>query len=169
MMDEFTFTDTRFVSAQDKRRVIKAWARFLKGGCRFEQFTVALYEHLILHCSFIAHYNRHGFYDHYFTSPERKRQFFSQFDRSQGCYSVELGWRGWLGGECADLNDAMVKVAAAYIPHIVEECDGWERQRDLAEAMALLAKHAVDTDGTLVTLAFQQDESLAEVSQPSLL
>ena len=131
------------MSAEDKQGVIKAWARFLKGGCRFSQFTKALYQHLILHCSFIAHYDRHGFYDHYFTTPERKRRFFSQFDEAQGCQSVELGASWWLTGEHEDLNRAMVQVASAYIPRINAECDDEERRRDLELASALLEKHGV--------------------------
>lgn len=144
-MDEFTFTDSPFVSANEKHRVIKAWARFLKGGCRFSQFTQALYHHLTMRCSFSAHYNRPGFYDHYFSTPQRKRRFFSQFDEAQGCRSVELGVDWWLTGECDDLNRAMVRVAAGYLCCIYAQCDDEERQRDLELASALLSKHGVDT------------------------
>ncbi|MCP4543365.1 MAG: hypothetical protein GY832_40140 [Chloroflexi bacterium] len=53
-MNEFTFTDSRFMTAQEKRRVIKAWSRFLKGGCALKDFTSALYEHLIQHCDVVS-------------------------------------------------------------------------------------------------------------------
>ncbi len=142
-MNEFTFTDTKFMVAQEKHRIVKAWARFLKSGCRREDFTNALYEHLINHCCFIAHYNRNGFYDHYFTQPGRKRLFFSQFDESKGCHSAELGWCGWLSGEYEDINQAMVKVATGYIPRVTVGCEDEARRRDLAQAKALLLRYGL--------------------------
>ncbi len=136
-MNEFTFTDTKFVTAQGKHRVVKAWARFLKSECRREDFTHALYEHLINHCSFIAHFNRDGFYGYYFTSPERKLRFFARFGESEGCYS------GWRDGEYADINQAMVKVATGYIPRVTIGCENEARRRDLAQAKALLLKYGL--------------------------
>jgi hypothetical protein len=50
------FQDVRFMSAAQKTTVLRAWIRFLKSGLRCDQFTKALYDHLIQHCSFIAHY-----------------------------------------------------------------------------------------------------------------
>ena len=50
------FRDVQFMSAAQKTTVLRAWIRFLKSGLRFDQFTKALYDHLIQHCSFIAHY-----------------------------------------------------------------------------------------------------------------
>jgi len=103
------FTDTKFMSANEKAKVYNAWKRFLKGGCRFTQFTKALYLHLTLHCSFIAHYNRACFYNFYFMDQYTKKEFFSQFNRNLGCKSVEYGWSSWLTDErYADINNAMV-------------------------------------------------------------
>ena len=50
------FRDVQFMSAAQKATILRAWVRFLKSGLQFEQFTKALYNHLIQHCSFIAHY-----------------------------------------------------------------------------------------------------------------
>ena len=104
------FTDTEFMSADEKAKVYKAWKRFLNGGCRFTQFTKALYHHLTLHCSFIAHYNRAAFYELYFMDAINKKVFFMQFNRNLGCKSVEYGgWLGWLTDErYTDINNAMV-------------------------------------------------------------
>ena len=52
---KYAFRDAEFMSARDKELVLKAWLRFLKNGLRFEDFSKRLYEHLHLHCSFIAH------------------------------------------------------------------------------------------------------------------
>lgn len=54
--EEPQFSDERFMSADEKRKVLRAWIRFLRNGCQKTQFTHDLYHHLIQHCSFIAHY-----------------------------------------------------------------------------------------------------------------
>ena len=57
---DYKFKDTKFMSAEEKEKVLKNWERFIarfQGKC----FTKRLYDHLHLHCSFIAHYNRLGF------------------------------------------------------------------------------------------------------------
>jgi hypothetical protein len=64
------FIDEPFMSAKEKEVVLNAWTRFLKNGCKFQDFTDALYRHLTLHCSFIAHYDRLGFYEFYFGIQE---------------------------------------------------------------------------------------------------
>ena len=127
---EYTFSD-------------KAWVRFLKHGLRFPDFTKRLYEHLIQHCSFIAHYDRGGFYRTYFESGEDTVRFLSQFDRRGECRSVEYGGGWWLQGKYADLNEALVEAAAPYIPSLVENAQRMQREADLAEARRLLAKHGL--------------------------
>src|SRR5437867_6119728 len=56
------FGDARFMSAREKDLALKAWVRFLKHGLRFADFSDRLYRHLTLHASFIAHYDRAGFF-----------------------------------------------------------------------------------------------------------
>lgn len=56
------FTDSQFMSAAQKARVLKQWQRFVKGGFKPSGFTKDLYSHLSVHYSFIAHYDRGGFY-----------------------------------------------------------------------------------------------------------
>ena len=53
--------DSKFMSAAEKSKVLKHWEMFLSSGLEKDKFTKALYEHLINHCSFIAHYDIHGF------------------------------------------------------------------------------------------------------------
>ena len=104
------FTDVEFMTAKEKELVLKQWRTFLKHGCKWEHFTTRLYDHLIQHCSFIAHYNRHGFYDVYFTSVDGRRKFFSQFDLNQGGASVEYGGISWrTREEYADINGEMCR------------------------------------------------------------
>jgi hypothetical protein len=59
--------DSEFMDAEQKRKVLSQWARFINGGFSFHLFTDSLYEHLIHHCGFIAHYNRSGFYSTYWS------------------------------------------------------------------------------------------------------
>jgi len=74
-MQTYAFHDTEFMSAREKELVLKAWVRFLKHGLRSEDFSRRLYDYLHLHCGFIAHYNRRGFYDEYFESGETTARF----------------------------------------------------------------------------------------------
>lgn len=144
MLEGFTqFTDTKFMSAQEKRQVLRAWERFLKNGCRREDFTKALYEHLIQHCSFIAHYDLNGFYQTYFLEGDDTAHFLTQFDLSKGCLSVEYGGGWWLNGDYADLNHAMVDVAAKYITALTQQALARQRKADIERARALLAKHGI--------------------------
>ncbi len=57
--------DTEFMTAKDKALVLKQWERFLKNGLRQQDFSDRLYKHLSLHCMFIAHFDRYGFYATY--------------------------------------------------------------------------------------------------------
>jgi len=136
----YQLSDGEFMSAREKGLVLKAWVRFLKRGLRFADFTKRLYGHLIQHCSFIAHYNRDGFYQTYFESGEDTVRFLSQFDKRGECRSVEYGGP-WLCGGYADLNGAMVEEAAPYLPALIESARQSQRDADLAEAGRLLAKH----------------------------
>ena len=87
-MRKYEFSDAEFMSAREKELVLKAWVGFLRNGLRWEGFTRRLYEHLHLHCQFIAHYNRAGFYQTYFERGEDTVRFLSQFDRRGECRSV---------------------------------------------------------------------------------
>lgn len=99
--------DVEFMSAEEKERALKAWKRFIKNGFKWEHFTKALYEHLHLHCSFIAHYDRQGFYQTYFTDPEDTLKFIKQFTTG---VSEEYNATWWLHGEYVDINEAMCEV-----------------------------------------------------------
>jgi len=55
------------------------------------------------------YYNRGGFSQTYFEDPEDTMRFMRQFDREQGCVSVEYGMKQWLKTEdYQDINTAMV-------------------------------------------------------------
>lgn len=91
---DYAFSDSQFMSRREKQLVLKAWAGFLKRRLRLADFSDRLYRHLHLHCSFIAHYNRAGFYQTYSERGEDIAYFLSQFDRRGECRSVEYGGGG---------------------------------------------------------------------------
>jgi hypothetical protein len=141
-----TFKDERFMSAQEKLRVYRAWERFLKNGCSKAQFTRELYHHFTQHCSFIAHYDRHGFYSVYFEriTPQLFR-FFDQFDPGKPGVSAEYGTTHWLGELTtgADLNHAMREAAGPYLPRLRQHFEEVRRQTDIAVARQLLAGYGL--------------------------
>lgn len=143
-MAQYQFRDAEFMSAREKELVLKAWVRFLKHGLRFEDFSRRLYEHLHLHCQFIAHYDRAGFYRTYFENGEDTVRFLSQFDKRGECRSIEYGMMSWLEGEYEDLARAMIEEASAYIPELSGKAQARQRKADIAEAQRLLAKHGLE-------------------------
>ncbi len=59
--------DSRFMTGEQKKKVLRQWDGFIESGFSLSLFTDAIYQHLNLHCGFIAHYNRTGFYSTYWN------------------------------------------------------------------------------------------------------
>ena len=59
--------DSKFMAAEQKKKVLRQWDKFIEGGFSFHLFTDAIYQHLNLHCGFIAHYDRLRFYSTYWN------------------------------------------------------------------------------------------------------
>jgi len=140
--------DSKFLSADEKRKVLRHWELFLKSGLQREKFTKPLYDHLIQHCSFIAHYDRWGFYSTYFENGDDTVAFLSQFDDRKGIpKSIEYGMTYWLTGEeYYDINSEMVRIASKYVPVLIQQAKNRQKEADVAQARALLAKHGVDLE-----------------------
>jgi len=137
--------DVQFMTAKEKETVLRQWKTFLKHGCKLDHFKKALYNHLIQHASFIAHYNRLGFYDTYFVRPQDKRKFFSQFDRRRGCVSVEMGGHYWLyHPDYSDINNAMVDAAEPWLDAIYSESNCEEKARDTAAVIGIFKKYGLE-------------------------
>lgn len=139
------FKDHKFMSAYAKRNVLRDWILFIRSCFKWGEFTDALYQHLILHCSFIAHYNRMGFYETYFKNSDMILQFLLQFDEEDGCESIEYGGCGWRRSEAAaDLNEAMIEVIMPALPllrSIIQHATG---QEQLVELMNSLIKAKIN-------------------------
>ncbi len=141
------------MSAKEKDLVLKDWEAFLRSGLQQEYFTKRLYDHLIQHCSFIAHYNREGFYDTYFTNGDDKTRFLSQFDKSKAAFpggppnSIEYGMGYWATApDYRDINLAMIEVATRHIPVLTQQAAHEQEEMDLTHAMGLMRKHGVQMD-----------------------
>ena len=137
--------DVKFMTAKEKEKVLRAWGKFLESGCSKDKFTKSLYQHLILNCSFIAHFNLHGFYSTYFEEGEDTVRFLSQFDNSNGIpKSVEYGMTYWYTDpDYYDLNSEMCNVASKYIPFLTQIAQKQQVEVDTLRAEALLAKHGL--------------------------
>ena len=141
--------DSQFMSADEKRKVLNQWETFLRCGCKWERFTKSLYHHLIQHCSFIAHYDRAGFYGTYFRHGEDTAHFLSQFDGRNGepPPSVEYGMTCWAIGDYEDINGEMIRIAGRYIPTLITKSGLKQKEADVEEAKRLLAKHGMALKG----------------------
>lgn len=170
MTPDHEFRDEQFMTAAEKQKVLRAWTRFLKNGCAKTQFTEALYHHLSLHCSFIAHFDRNGFYNFYFEriTPQLFR-FFDQFDAEKPGISAEYGSKGWLSPHStgADLNHAMREAARPYLAGLRQQFGETRRQRDISTATAILAGYGLTTiTAAPNTVAAEDQRNLSEPAAP---
>ncbi len=141
---EYELHDSEFLTAKEKALTIKQWKRFITNGLQFGDFTDRLYKHLSLHCEFIAHFGRAGFYQTYFENPEDTLRFLRQFDEDYGFVSVEYRMTQWItDARYADLNGAMCDILSPYKTKLYAELSEKARQKDIAIARALLEKHGL--------------------------
>ena len=120
------FTDVQFMTAKEKELVLKKWKSFLKHGLKKQHFTKRLYEHLHLHCGYIACYNQSGFYSAYFKAGQDIERFFEHFcTYTAGNYGANVDYD--------DLNAAMRQVYEKYKTAIKKKAE-----TDIAESLNLL-------------------------------
>ena len=158
MNKAYQFKDVEFMTAKEKQLVLKNWTKFLKqlaidtgeeqldkyGNSMpvlFKYFTKRLYEHLHLHCSFIAHYNRFGFFETYFSEPETTQLFLGQFLNRK---SIEYGGFWWLNGDYSDINNAMCEIAKDIAGTIIDKKAIEQKNLDIQRAKQLLEKHDLE-------------------------
>lgn len=68
----WTFTPTKWSSAADKQKFARQYIAFVQARCPFERFHEWFYNRLMQMFMHIAHYNRHGFYETWCDSPEKR-------------------------------------------------------------------------------------------------
>lgn len=137
--------DTTYMTAQDKEKVLKQFEKFLQGGLERVAFTKQLYEHLHLHCSFIAHYNIEGFYNTYFNGDKEDfKRFCSNFIQDTGVYDG-IGLKAYNIGcyDMEDINIAMGNVLLKYYDKLLTSTTQATRQS------AILNIHRLMQDNNL--------------------
>ncbi len=102
------FTDEEFMSVTHKEMVLTDWSTFIRNGFQLEHFTSSLYNHLHLHCGFIAHYNQPTFWEYFFNADaNRFLAFLNQFGGDRR--SAETGMPGWWVNNVGDdVTEAMI-------------------------------------------------------------
>lgn len=159
------FKDEEYLSAAEKEKILALWIRFLKNNFQRNDFTHQLYNYLMNHADFIAHYSIHGFYAEYFTTGEDKIRFLKQFDRAEmkKChwYSMKLT------GDYSDLNNAMVDEAAKYLGVLYAGARQEQKTRDLTIANHLLAKYGLTLENAVKPLQTAKT-AMPEATQANL-
>ena len=115
------FTDVEFMTAKEKELVLKNWETCLKHDLQRKHFRKRLYDHLHLHCGFIAHYSRDGFYSTYFEAGEDTQRFFEHFCNHTTTMDYD------------DLNTSMQEVYSKYRSIILKQTED-----DVTERLKLL-------------------------------
>lgn len=111
------FSDTKWLSADEKRKILKQWTAFVKNGFSETLFTSSIYDHLHLHCGYIAHYDKHGYYGEYWGVYARdlhhhaKEDHFSVRPIPASFYNWESFIRQFnIWGDYTDISTAMMIV-----------------------------------------------------------
>lgn len=113
----YNFTDSQFMSASDKKAFIKAWEKFLKSGLKKSNFSKRIYNHLHLHCGFIAHYNIQDFYEERFEDLNGRRTTFNQLISCNSTYEHS---------DYRDVNSEMRKILLNYLPSLNSSANSQE-------------------------------------------
>lgn len=122
-----------------KARFANALATFVASGFEKKKFTPFLYGELMMCFSHIAHYDRDGFYDTWFSDAQKQRDWaLRAFDAilfsSASRYDVELAIQKWLEPQLDGLLQRAMKESAL---------------RDRAELRRLQEKHPEWPEWTL--------------------
>lgn len=110
------FANAEFMTAKEKELILKNWTTFLANGLKREQFTKRLYNHLHLHCGYIAHYNQFCYFSTYFESGPDTESFFETFmANTSEHWGANIDYK--------DINDAMREVFLQYEQQIRQRID----------------------------------------------
>lgn len=134
-----TFNDTEFMSVKEKIKVASRWQMFLKAllkdfgsDATRKQFTKPLYQHLHLHCGFIAHYDIHGFYATYFTNP---------YDLGNFIHEAKRGLSFQYPEDYRDINKVMLATLEEFRPGLERIVAEVGKELDLNHAEMLAKPH----------------------------
>ncbi len=126
------FTDVQYMTAAEKANVLYKWQIFVNSSYKKENFTKNIYEHLIMHCGFIAHYNKSGFYSTYWYDPDPEGSTPARFVDVEEFLHPYFNYYS----ECKDLNTAMLFVLKEYLEKKQKEIE--------AEVMSIYEKDMLE-------------------------
>jgi hypothetical protein len=116
-----------------------------------------LYQFLILHCAFIAHYNIDGFKATYRDPKDFAGVFIRHFDRAHGyfCNTYRCDDAGYkdTGYTVADIKQEFYRIVDAHIEVVAMWAEGEQRR----ERLAALGRLKEEFEGTLMGLKVRCD------------
>ena len=142
-MKEHQFSSVKFMRKEEKEKVLKDWKYFIESVFSYRAFTKRIYQHLTLHCMFIAHYSKDGFYSIYFIDPEDTLKFLRQFDKNFNFKSIEYGSDIWLKGDYEDINRAMCEEIEECKKELYQRLNPKMRENVVREIDSLCEKHGI--------------------------
>jgi len=83
------FTPMYTQALGDKEKFLKHFIRFKQSGYKWTLFHRWFYIRLSFMFGHIAHCNRHGFYDHWFATPEAQAEFLENIRTWRPCGDPE--------------------------------------------------------------------------------
>lgn len=147
------YPETRFMTSAQQEKAFKRFQRVIDKRDS-SLIDKNLYEHLHLHCGFIAHYDIHGFRATY-SGIEGFRRFVEHFD-----IRIDGYWKScWIEGDYVALNTDMVNYVMERADQIYAELDHHKRNAELALAHALLEKHGFNVETTVANVPVLEEES----------
>lgn len=127
----------QFMSAKEKELVLKQFKTFIENGLQQKHFTSRLYEHLHLHCAFIAHYNISGFYGTYFNGDyDDIKAFISHFLTHDREYHNDY----YCMNDYADINIAIANVLKENYDTITNKAKSETKQKNINIIKSLMAE-----------------------------
>ena len=94
---------TKYHTAEEKEKVLKRFQRFFERGCPISGFDRLLYIYASNMFGHIAHYNRSGYYETWFSSPSRIAEWLDRAERATifgdpafGFSDVEQAIQDWV-------------------------------------------------------------------------
>ena len=142
---DYKFKTTEFMTENEKKQVLRDWKKFLNALIEdysklnldwnaYNTFTDRLYNHLHLHCGYIAHFSRDGFFSRYFTGPTSLKEFFEHWDRTDVLSPIHPA------EEYEDINTAMHTEYLKIKDKLFKIIENVERKQDIEQAKILLKK-----------------------------
>ncbi len=130
------FKDMQFLTAQQKYKAFKRFKSVIEKR-DIHLMDKNLYEHLHLHCGYIAHYDINGFKATY-NDPQDFLRFCEHFLKHNG---QSLRWPSM--SDYADVNRAMCEILEQHIDKIRQEAVDFQNETELSFLHRLAEKHGL--------------------------